>query len=77
MTEDLLIRLALLGSFVVGFSISAAYRRRATREGGSVSREAEGLLPQALLRAQLVERFGGAYRDYMRRTGRLIPRLVG
>ena len=78
MTEDLFIRLALLGGMAMGFSISAAHRRRAALVGGSVSNETEGFVRHLLLRAcGLIERFGDAYRDYMRRTGRLVPRLVG
>ena len=51
MTEDLFIRLALLGGIAMGFSISAAHRRRAALVGGSVSNETEGFVRHLLLRA--------------------------
>ena len=51
MTEDLFIRLALLGGIVMGVFISATYRRRAAQAGGNVSNETEGFARHLLLRA--------------------------
>lgn len=50
MTEDILIRLALLAAMAGGFTISATHRRRANKVGGKVSREKEGTFAAVLLR---------------------------